>query len=369
MATIWPKSGSFEFDNNGTAAPGALAYFYDAGTSTPRTVYQDAALSTAHTHPVQANGYGRWPAVFLQFGSYKSLLTTAGGTTLFTADNISNPEPVDTTASVDANAIFQTGDVIFVGKNGTREGFVRMNGRTLGSATSGATERANADCEDLFEYIWNNYANGQAGVSGGRGGSAAADWASNKTITIPDYRGAALTGFGDMGNLDAALYADAPVINGSGILAGSRLGSNTHTILTAQLPVTTPAGTINQVTGTITQSPITPAGTITQSPITPAGTIGLGTLAGSFPYSGVSNIPVGGSNTAGNPGGAGFNQSVTITGTATFTGTPQTLTFAGASQTLTFVGSTPTFTGTPFGSGAAHNIMQRSAPVTVLMKL
>ena len=70
---------------------------------------------------------------------------------------------------VHPDAIFQTGDYLFVGRNGTRNGFVRCNARSIGSATSGATERANPDCETSSATIWNNYANAQAAVSGGRG--------------------------------------------------------------------------------------------------------------------------------------------------------------------------------------------------------
>jgi len=57
---------------------------------------------------------------------------------------------------------------------GVRSGFVRANGRTIGSATSGATERANADAQALFEYLWNTDAN--LAVSTGRGASSNADW-------------------------------------------------------------------------------------------------------------------------------------------------------------------------------------------------
>jgi hypothetical protein len=372
LGIYWPRSKSFEFDDDGVAAAGAKIYFFEAGTSTPKPSYTTADLNVPHAHPVVADGNGRWPAIFLDFGTYKETATTSGGTTLWTVDNIPNTAPTDPAEGVDADSIFQTGDMIFVGKNGTRAGFVRCNGRTIGNAASGATERANADTVALFTYVYDNYANGQAAVSGGRGASAAADYAANKTIAMPDYRAVGPTGFDDMGNSAASLYGTAPVISGSGILSGSLMGANTHTILTAHLPVTTPAGTINQVTGTITQSPITPAGTITQSPITPTGTVGLGTLSGAFDVLAASgNAGTGASLDRDRVTGGTYNTQapVTIAGTPTFTGNPQTLTFAGASQTLTFVGSTPTFTGTSFGSGTAHNIMARSAPVTWLMKL
>jgi hypothetical protein len=89
----------------------------------------------------------------------------------------------------------------------TRSGWVRANARTIGSSSSGATERANADTETLFLFLWNNFSDTRAPVSGGRGGSAAADWAANKTIGTIDMRGRAAFGGDDMGNSAAGVIA------------------------------------------------------------------------------------------------------------------------------------------------------------------
>ncbi len=369
MGTRWPRSGSYEFDDNGDRAPGALASFFAAGTSTPYVVYQDADETTPHENPVEADGNGRWPAVFIPYGTYKELIETAGGTELFEMDDVPNPAPFTDDFELDETAILNTGDFIFTGKNGTRTGAVRCNGRTIGNAASGATERANADTVDLYTYLYDNYDNAQCPVTGGRGSNAASDYAANKSIAMPDYRSVALVGFDDMGNSAAGLVASAPVVTGSGTAPGSVLGANTHTILTAHLPVTTPAGSINQVTGTISQ--ITPAGSISQ--ITPAGSVN-DSRTWSFAWGRINNIPIGGTSIASQNSSLGIatmdqTQTVSASGSIAFSGTPVTPTFTGTPTTPTFTGGTPTFTGTPFGSGTAHNIMQRSAPVTVLMKL
>src|SRR5262249_43094956 len=149
------------------------------------------------------------------------LTTSADAAIGPTFDDVPNPEPFDESFELDTTAIYNTGDYIFVGKNGSRTGAVRCNGRTIGDASSSATERANADCADLFAYLWNNYADAQAAVSGGRGATATADFAAHKRITLPDHRNAILFGFGDMGNSDAGLMSGAPVVSGSAILAGS----------------------------------------------------------------------------------------------------------------------------------------------------
>ncbi len=64
------------------------------------------------------------------------------------------------------------------------EGWIVMNDGTIGSASSGATNRANADCSTLYTQIWNGVSNTYAPVSSGRGASAAADFAANKTIQL-----------------------------------------------------------------------------------------------------------------------------------------------------------------------------------------
>jgi len=84
-------------------------------------------------------------------------------------------------------------------------GWVRLNGKTLGNAASGATERADADTAALFAYLWNNLADAQAAVSGGRTGSAAADYALNKTIALPSARDRFFVGHALNGHTDAAL--------------------------------------------------------------------------------------------------------------------------------------------------------------------
>lgn len=56
-------------DLNGCSVPGALAYFYDSGTSRARTVYADPECATPHPSPLAANGAGVFPAVYVSGGS------------------------------------------------------------------------------------------------------------------------------------------------------------------------------------------------------------------------------------------------------------------------------------------------------------
>lgn len=114
-------------------------------------------------------------------------------------------------------------------------GFVLASGRTIGDASSSATERANADTSALFTLLWNSYDNSILAVSGGRGASAAADFAAHKTIVVPDLRGRGRVGKDDMGGT----AANRITASGSGITGttlGASGGAETHTLLTAQMP-------------------------------------------------------------------------------------------------------------------------------------
>ena len=108
----------------------------------------------------------------------------------------------------------------YIGTNAP-SGYVLLSGRTIGDASSGATERANADTSALFTLLWDSMANTEAAVSGGRGASAAADFAAHKTITLPDARGRVIAGKDNMGGTTASRLTSG----GSGI-TGTTLGTS-----------------------------------------------------------------------------------------------------------------------------------------------
>lgn len=126
----------------------------------------------------------------------------------------------------------------FVGSSAP-SGWILAGGGTIGNAASGASVRANADTEALFLLLWNSMADAQAPVIGGRGASAAADFAANKRITIPDLRqrfilGLASAGTGSvMGGIGGAIDHDHSVpAHFHGIGTGADLNitsSGTHT--------------------------------------------------------------------------------------------------------------------------------------------
>ena len=102
-------------------------------------------------------------------------------------------------------------------------GWLHIDGGAIGNAASGASTLARADAWALFEELWNNVTDAWAPVSGGRGASAAADFAANKTLGLTRTWGRAIGGAGA----------------GSGLTAralGEYMGGETHAISESEMP-------------------------------------------------------------------------------------------------------------------------------------
>ena len=83
--TPYPKFKAFS--TTGTPLSGGKLYTYSAGTTTPKTAYSDAALTTPHANPVVLDSLGE-ANVYLSTGGYKFVLKTSAGVTLWTLDNV-----------------------------------------------------------------------------------------------------------------------------------------------------------------------------------------------------------------------------------------------------------------------------------------
>jgi microcystin-dependent protein len=118
---------------------------------------------------------------------------------------------------------FTTGDVKSTLKTTADAGWIMMNDGTIGDASSGATTRANADTQALFALLWANVSNTNCPVSGGRGASAAADFAAHKTITLPKLRGRALAAAGAGAGLTSRALGDT-------------VGEETHVLTVPEMP-------------------------------------------------------------------------------------------------------------------------------------
>jgi len=125
---------------------------------------------------------------------------------------------------------FSTGDGKLTLKTVADPGWVMANDGSLGNGSSGATTRANADTQALFELLWTNITNtwcpvqDSTGTPVTRGASATADFNANRRIVLPRNLGRALA------------IAGA----GSGLTSrelGQYLGAETHMLTLSEMPV------------------------------------------------------------------------------------------------------------------------------------
>jgi hypothetical protein len=232
---------SQQFSALGKPLAGCLLYIYAANTTTPQDSFLDQGLTIKNPWPLAGDNSGRVPMFYLADGSVHVRLTDSGGVVQFDYPSMLVVGPSSGTGGgpgpgVDPAAIFQAGDVIWLDVPGPRVGWVRDNGRTIGNAVSGAGERANADTQALFVFLWNTYGDAVCPVIGGRGASGLADFTAGKQITLPDKRGYVPVGDTAMGNADTAGLASAPIVQGNPTTAGSKVGEAAHKLLVGEAP-------------------------------------------------------------------------------------------------------------------------------------
>ncbi len=243
---------------DGRPMVGAKILVFEAGTTTPKTVYQDSVIQASHPRPILTDGQGRVPPIYVGRGDYKFRVLSPGNIIIYEVDGLPGSAnasdittPGQTYPLTDPNAILMTGDIIAGFRTGAKAGFVRCNANTIGNSLSAASELplGNPSGQDqplgsaynLFVHLWELrevdvvlpiYANG---IEVPRGATAIADWNANRQIGLPDFRGRALGGVDGMGGPDANRLqftreltttkgsVDAQVADVSGMVAGMAL--------------------------------------------------------------------------------------------------------------------------------------------------
>lgn len=87
MAVLYTQHFVQFFDDNGNPLSGGRLYTYDAGGTTPKATYRDAAGATANANPVVLDAAGR-ATVFLDGTTYRFDLKTSGDVLVRSTDNI-----------------------------------------------------------------------------------------------------------------------------------------------------------------------------------------------------------------------------------------------------------------------------------------
>jgi hypothetical protein len=250
-----------------------LTVYQGGSTSALANTFQDIGLLIPAPNPLVGDATGRIPLFFVADGSYGLRLTDQNG--IQSNGGFFYPQVPSIGASssggggtpVDPTTVFSTGDVKWRLEESTIAGWVRVNGKTIGNASSGASERANADCQALFIYVWSTYADSICPVVGGRGGSALADFGAGKQITLLDARGRAIFGVDDMGNAALGGFTGVTFTKGNATTGGASGGLNSTTLTQAQLPAVSPTftgtnGVVNVSGGSAFQGG-TPVGGVT----------------------------------------------------------------------------------------------------------
>lgn len=103
--------------------------------------------------------------------------------------------------------IVAVGDVKFKLGSTADDGWLAVNGDSIGPTGSGATHTGD-QYKDLFTYLWNELADAQFPINGGRGASADADWTAGKYGTMPDARSRMPIGAGQGAGLTSRTIGD-----------------------------------------------------------------------------------------------------------------------------------------------------------------
>lgn len=331
---------------------GAKIYVYDAGTSNPREAFKDGSdTPEAWTQPILSDANGCIPEIWIEGSTaYRIRVTTAAGVQIRDIDNIPGETATDTGAGVaDAGYDLTTGDILFRFDAAEKSGFVKLNGKSLGSGTSGADNSSDGN-QALYILLYNNCPN--LTVATGRGASALADFQSGKPLSLPDARGRAPFGLDTMGN-SAASVISGVTFNGSGAsnILASLMGEAAHALTSAENGPHTHTGSTTGANGTADTGTTNSSGAHTHTGTTD------NESAHTHNYTKPASAAISGS-----PGGAIF-AAIDIT-PSTGAGTPHGHTFTTASggahthtTSVDTVNHGHTLTTASSGSGTAHNNM------------
>ena len=160
---------------NGEPLAAAILTIYNGGTTVLSNTFQDIGLAIPAANPMTADSSGRLPLIFVADGVYRVRLTDQFGSTANGGFDYPQVPSIGASSSggggtaVDPTTVLSTGDTKWQLINQPIAGFVRLNGKTLGGPTSGASERANNDTQALYAYLWQNFTDAFCPVIGGRG--------------------------------------------------------------------------------------------------------------------------------------------------------------------------------------------------------
>lgn len=121
-------------DDTGTPLAGGKAYFYVPGTEIARDVYTDVGMLVAYGTPITLDAGGRATIYFNPSLSYKLVLKTSAGASVYTQDDIIIPPPI---YNISADGTTWTGRVLAAVTETAAVG-ASLNGHTFSSTLNKA---------------------------------------------------------------------------------------------------------------------------------------------------------------------------------------------------------------------------------------
>lgn len=230
-----------------TVLSGALIDLFLAETTTDLTSHSSADLDAALPNPIVCNSAG-FPTsdgntpvtVWVGTQDYRMRLRRSDGTNVWDYDK--QPGAVASTASESRKYIGEC--FYYLGSSAPDTSCIVMNGKTIGSASSGATARASdsQDTASTFSLLWNTFNNtvcpiqDSAGSPTTRGDTAAADFAANKRFPLLDTCGRALIGADNQGGVASKNRLTGLSGGIDGDVPGASGGDEKFTLAIAKLP-------------------------------------------------------------------------------------------------------------------------------------
>jgi len=97
-----------QVNSSGVPYSGAKLYFYQTGTTTGITTYQDSAAGTPHAQPVVADSAGEFAAIYVNTATFKVVLKDSADVTIKTIDpvNITADEMIDIAGDIKDDELF-----------------------------------------------------------------------------------------------------------------------------------------------------------------------------------------------------------------------------------------------------------------------
>lgn len=176
MATAVFTSFGQWLDDSQNALSGGKVYIYDAGTTTPKSVYSDTALTVSAANPIVLDSAGRHDVRYVSTGSYKVVVKTSADVTVFTRDNVDGGVPVGTGALAIANG----------GTGATSAGAALS---ALGGATAAELADVSAEVASLSGQLASSEKTHIAtGTTAQRPGTPS-DGDIRRNTTVPQYEG------------------------------------------------------------------------------------------------------------------------------------------------------------------------------------